>query len=173
MLLALVVDLVLRGTVRDQSGLPVPRALVYVDCTQLSTDCDSAGHFELTVSPSRAGVLTVYRDGFDAVSFAFDPLDPLTLEPLQIVLVPAALSEMVTVAAPRTPAPAASTFAMRPLDVVRTPGAISLPARWPTSSGGLTPSASRAFIVLRSSTATASARSLRKAAAATLRGWRF
>src|SRR5260370_1171563 len=29
-------SLVLRGTVRDQSGLPVPRALVYIDGTQTS-----------------------------------------------------------------------------------------------------------------------------------------
>jgi vitamin B12 transporter len=121
-LLALAVDLVLRGTVRDQAGLPVPRALVYVDGTQNSTDTDAMGRFELTVSPARAGTLMVYRDGFEAVPLAFDPLDPLSLDALQIVLVPAGLAEVVTVAAPRVGAPPASTFALRPLDVVRTPG---------------------------------------------------
>src|SRR5262245_28545228 len=115
-LLALAVDLVVRGTARDQSGLPVPKALVYVDGTQLSADTDIAGRFELTLSPARPGTLTVYRDSFEAASMAFDPLDPLTVEALQIVLTPAPLTEVVTVAAPRAPSPPASTFTIRPLD---------------------------------------------------------
>ena len=122
MLVALALDFVLRGAVHDQSGLPVPKALVYVDGTQISAETDTTGRFELTVSPPQAGTLTIYRDGFSAVSVAFDPRDPLTLEGLQIVLVPAPLVETVTVAAPRAPAAPPSTFAMRPLDVVRTPG---------------------------------------------------
>ena len=122
MLLALAVDLVLRGTVRDPLGLPIPKALVYVDGTQLATDTDAAGRFELTISPAAAGTLTVYRDGFTAVAVPFDPLDPLSVEPFQVVLVPAPLSEVVTVSAPRAPAVPASTYKMRPLDVVRTPG---------------------------------------------------
>src|SRR5262245_62017921 len=121
-LLALAVDLILRGTVRDQTGLPVPRALVYVDGTQLGTDTDTEGRFELTVSPARPGTLIVYREGFEAASILVDPLDPLAIEPLQIVLTPAPLTEVVTVAAPRAPSPPVSTFTMRPLDVVRTPG---------------------------------------------------
>ena len=122
MLAALALDLVLRGAVQDQSGLPVPKALVYVDGTQISAETDITGRFELTLSPPRAGTLIIYRDGFSPVPVAFDPLDPLTLETLQIILTPAPLSEIVTVAASRTPSPPASSFAMRPLDVVRTPG---------------------------------------------------
>jgi Carboxypeptidase regulatory-like domain len=57
-------DLVLRGIVRDQSGLPVPHALVYVDGTQISADTDIAGRFALALDPPRAGTLTVFRDGF-------------------------------------------------------------------------------------------------------------
>ena len=98
-------DLVLRGTVRDQSGLPVPHALVYIDGTQISVDTDNAGRFELTLNPSRAGKLTVFRDGFSAVTVDFDPLDPLALESLQIAILPAPLTDTVTVTAPRAPAP--------------------------------------------------------------------
>lgn len=116
-------NLVLRGTVRDQSGLPVPRALVYIDGTQTSTETDSTGRFTLALNPVQAGTLTIFRNGFSAVTLAFDPLDPLTLEPLQIVLVPAPFSDSVTVTAPRTAASPASSYALRPLDVVRTPGA--------------------------------------------------
>jgi len=115
-------DLVLRGTVRDQSGLPVPRALVYVDGTQIGADTDSAGRFALALDPPRAGTLTVFRDGFSIVTLAFDPVDPLALESLAIVLLPAPVADSVTVTAPRAPAPPASTFRLRPLDVVRTPG---------------------------------------------------
>jgi hypothetical protein len=43
-------DLVLRGTVLDQSGLPVPRALVYIDGTQTSTETDGAGRFALALN---------------------------------------------------------------------------------------------------------------------------
>jgi vitamin B12 transporter len=116
-------DLVLRGMVLDQSGLPVPRALVYIDGTQTSTETDGTGRFALALNPVQAGTLTVFRDGFSAVTVAFDPLDPLTLERLQIVLVPAPISDSVSVTAPRAPTPPASSYAMRPLDVVRTPGA--------------------------------------------------
>jgi hypothetical protein len=66
MLVALALDLVLRGAVHDQSGLPVPRALVYIDGTQISAETDTSGKFALTLSPPRAGTLTVYRDGFGA-----------------------------------------------------------------------------------------------------------
>src|SRR6266487_3875296 len=116
-------DLFLRGTVVDQSGLPVPRALVYIDGTQTSTETDTAGHFALVLTPVQAGTLTVFRDGFSPVTVAFDPLDPLAFERFQVVLVPAPITDSVTVTAPRAPAPPASNFAMRPLDVVRTPGA--------------------------------------------------
>ena len=122
MLLVLALDLVLRGSVYDQSGLAVSKALVYVDGTQLSTETGTSGRFELTISPARAGTLVVYRDGFSAVSTKFDPLDPQTFEPVRVVLTPAPLSETVTVRAPRAPAQPPSTFSMRPLDVVRTPG---------------------------------------------------
>src|SRR5262249_7791143 len=97
-------------------------ALVYVDGTQISTETDTAGKFELTLSPPRAGTLTVYRDGFTAVSMPFDPVDPLTLESMRVTLSPAPLIEMVTVVAARPPSPPPSTFGMRPLDVVRTAG---------------------------------------------------
>jgi carboxypeptidase family protein/TonB-dependent receptor-like protein len=114
-------DLVLRGLVRDQSGLPVPRVLVYVDGTQISTETDNAGRFELSLADARAGTLTVFRDGFSAVSV---PFDALALEPFQIELIPAPISDSVTVTAPRRPAPPASAYGLRPLDVVRTPGAM-------------------------------------------------
>ena len=119
-LLTAAADLVLRGTVRDQSGLPVPRALVYVDGTQTSAETDNTGRFELTLPAPAAGTLVVFRDGFSAVSV---PFDPLALEPFQIELTPAPISDSVTVTAPRRPALPASAYAMRPLDVVRTPGA--------------------------------------------------
>src|SRR5215471_19030381 len=122
MLLAIAVDLVLRGTVRDQTALPVARALVYVDGTQLATETDKEGRFELTLAPARAGILIVYREGFEAASVVFDPDDPVPAGALRIVLKPAPLSEIVTVFAPRTPAPPPSTYTMRPLEVVRTPG---------------------------------------------------
>jgi vitamin B12 transporter len=121
--LVVLVDLIVRGTVVDQSGLPVPRALVYIENTQTSTETDDAGRFSIALTPARAGALTIFRDGFSPVTVPFDPLDPLTLERMQIVLVPAPIVDMVTVTAPRTPSPPASSFAMRPLDVVRTPGA--------------------------------------------------
>src|SRR5262245_3633319 len=44
-------DLVIRGTVVDQTGLPVPRALVYIDGTQASTETDDAGRFSLALTP--------------------------------------------------------------------------------------------------------------------------
>jgi len=116
-------DLFLRGTVVDQTGLPVPRALVYIDGTQSSTETDEAGRFTLPLTPVKAGTLTIFRDGFSPVSVPFDPVDPLTLERHQITLVPAPITDTVTVTAPRAPALPASSFAMRPLDVVRTPGA--------------------------------------------------
>jgi vitamin B12 transporter len=112
-------DLVLRGVVRDQSGLPVPRALVYVDGTQNAAETDNAGRFGLRLPDPRAGTLAVYRDGF--ALFAV-PFDPITLEPFEIVLIPAPIADSVTVTAPRAPAPPASAFGMRPLDVVRTAG---------------------------------------------------
>jgi hypothetical protein len=102
-------DLVLRGMVLDQSGLPVRRALVYIDGTQTSTETDGTGRFALALNPVQAGTLTVFRDGFSAVTVAFDPLDPLTLERLQIVLVPAPISDSVTAtrrARPHRPPPA-------------------------------------------------------------------
>jgi hypothetical protein len=113
-------DLVLRGVVRDQSGLPVPHALVYVDGTQTSTETDNTGRFELTLAVPIAGTLVVFRDGFSAASV---PFDPLALEPFQIELTPAPISDIVTVTAPRRPSPPPPAFSMRPLDVVRTPGA--------------------------------------------------
>ena len=113
-------DAVLRGTVRDQSGLPVPRALVYVGGTQDSTETDSKGAFELRIDRPAPGVLVVFRDGFSAESV---PFDPAALAPFSIVLTPAPVFETVTVTAPRAAAPPPSAFAMRPLDVVRTPGA--------------------------------------------------
>jgi Carboxypeptidase regulatory-like domain/TonB-dependent Receptor Plug Domain len=116
-------DLVIRGTVVDQTGLPVPRALVYIDGTQTSTETDDAGRFSLALMPVKAGTLTIFRDGFSTVTVPFDPLDPLTLERQRITLVPAPITDTVTVTAPRAPSPPASGFAMRPLDVVRTPGA--------------------------------------------------
>src|ERR1043166_5452077 len=115
-------DLVIRGVVLDQTGLPIPRALVYIDGTQTSVETDTTARFALPLPPVQAGTLTVFRDGFTAVTVPFDPLDPLTLERLQIVLLPAPISDSVTVTAPRAPAPPPSSFAMRPLDVVRTPG---------------------------------------------------
>ena len=117
------VDLVLRGTVLDQTGLPIPRALVYIDGTQTSTETDATGRFALALTPVQAGTLTVFRDGFSPVTVAFDPVDPLTLERFEIVLVPAPIIDSVTVSAPRALTPPASSYAMRPLDVVRTPGA--------------------------------------------------
>jgi hypothetical protein len=44
-------DLVIRGTVHDQSGLPVPRALVYINGTQTSTETDGTGRFALVLNP--------------------------------------------------------------------------------------------------------------------------
>src|SRR5262245_49311780 len=116
-------DLFLRGTVVDQSGLPVPRALVYIEGTQTSTETDDTGRFSLALTPVKAGTLTIFRDGFSPVTVLFDPVDPLTLERQRITLVPAPITDTVTVTAPRAPSPPASSFAMRPLDVVRTPGA--------------------------------------------------
>ena len=113
-------DAVLRGTVRDQSGLPVPRALVYVGGTQDSTETDSKGGFELRIDRLTAGVLIVFRDGFSTEAV---PFDPAALASFAIVLTPAPVTETITVTAPRAPAPPASAFAMRPLDVVRTVGA--------------------------------------------------
>lgn len=123
MLAALLAGLVLHGTVVDSSGLPVAHALVYLDGTQISTESDGGGRFELAIDDPRAGTLTVFRDGFSAVSRPFDPLDPLVVEPMRVVLSPAPIADVVTVTAPRAPAPPASSFGMRPLDVVRTPGA--------------------------------------------------
>jgi TonB-dependent receptor-like protein len=122
MLAALLAGLVLHGTVVDSSGLPVPRALVYVDGTQISTETDAGGSFVLALEDPRAGAVTVFRDGFSAVSRPFDPIDPLVVEPMRFVLVPAPVADVVTVTAPGAATPPASTFALRPLDVVRTAG---------------------------------------------------
>jgi vitamin B12 transporter len=125
MVLALAVSVqaqvVLRGTVRDQSGLPVPRALVYVDGTQSSTETDAAGRFELTVE-SRPGALTIFRDGFSPVSQPFDPKADSRIDPFVFVLTAAPISDSVTVVASPGPALPLSRFTLRPLDVVRTPG---------------------------------------------------
>ena len=108
-------DGVLRGTVHDQSGLPVPRALVYVGGTQSSTETDSNGTFELRLDTPQPGVLVVFRDGFTTESL---PFDPAALSPFAIVLTPAPIAESITVVAPRAPKASASAFTMRPLDVV-------------------------------------------------------
>ena len=122
MLPALLAALTLHGTVLDASGLAVPHALVYVDGTQTAVETDERGRFELTIDDSRAGSISVFRDGFSVVSHPFDPLDPLAGEPIRFVLAPAPIADLVTVTAPRAPAPPASSYDLRPLDVVRTPG---------------------------------------------------
>src|SRR5262249_37990864 len=110
---------VLRGTVRDSTGLPAPRTLVYIDGTQTSTETDDAGRFQLATGDVRAGVLRVFRSGFALVSI---PLDTIALdEPLQITIEPAPITDVVSVTAPRTPTKP-SSYGMRPLDVVRTAG---------------------------------------------------
>src|SRR5206468_3516820 len=90
--------------------------------TQNSTETDSKGAFELRLDLDAPvpGTLVVFRDGFSAESV---PFDPAGLAPFAIVLTPAPVTETITVTASRAPAPPASAFAMRPLDVVRTVGA--------------------------------------------------
>jgi carboxypeptidase family protein len=122
MLPALLAALTLHGTVVDASGLPVPHALVYVDGTQIAAETDERGWFELTIDDPRAGSISVSRDGFAVVSHPFDPRDPLAAEPVRVVLGPAPIADLVTVIAPRAPAPPASSYDLRPIDVVRTAG---------------------------------------------------
>ena len=109
----------LRGTVRDSTGLPAPRTLVYIDGTQISTETDQAGRFDLDVGSVRAGTVSIFRSGFALVSITFDAaaLD----QPLQITIEPAPITDVVSVTAPRL-SPRPSSFGMRPLEVVRTAG---------------------------------------------------
>ena len=116
------VTVVVHGTVKDQTGLPIAGALVFVDGRQTSADTDSSGRFTLAIDAQQPSTLIAFSDGFEQASVVVDPRASNTPDPIVFVLTAHRVSESVTVTAVR-PATPASAVTMRPLDVVRTPGA--------------------------------------------------
>jgi carboxypeptidase family protein/TonB-dependent receptor-like protein len=113
----------IHGIVHDQTGLPMAHVLVYVDATQMSTETDAAGRFELAIDPAQAVTISAFSEGFSPASAAIAAEAQRTGDPIVFVLTPAPFVEAVDVKASSARSPASSDFAMRPLDVVRTPGA--------------------------------------------------
>jgi outer membrane receptor protein involved in Fe transport len=94
----------LEGIVQDQTGAPVARAEVriYESSTlvmERKTDLD--GRFRIEAQPTRDAILTVTAQGFAHFSVSFSTIQ-MNARNLEIVLLPAPVSEQVTVTATRT-----------------------------------------------------------------------
>src|SRR5262249_6811074 len=106
---------VIHGVVRDPMGLPVAQVSVYVAGSQLLTTTDAQGRFELTVSAPGEIRVVAFLHGYQPCELEVGPDRSRELE---LVLQPGAVSESVTVTAPRP-----IETRLVPLDLVRTPGA--------------------------------------------------
>jgi vitamin B12 transporter len=102
---------VLRGTVVDPARLPVVGAIVQLKGTETIAITDEAGHFTLE-APTKS-VLIVSMPGFQSREIEFQPRIQLELSHV---------SEEVSVQTTMPGRVEPGTFAISPLDVVRTPG---------------------------------------------------
>jgi len=96
------------GTVIDQDGRPVPRALVrVVDAggDSRSVFADERGHFDLTIAPTTNCRVVATLAGFEPAEA------PCTAEPLRLQLKVGPIRENVLVTATRTEAPASQVGA--------------------------------------------------------------
>src|SRR5438552_5411754 len=105
------------GVVKDQSGAPVAGAQVRFrgGAFSASATTDEQGEFSFELTPPQArsihaGSLTVMAPGFATVERGWTAQEPDS-EQLEIVLAPAALSEHITVTAPRSAMRASDTAA--------------------------------------------------------------
>ena len=110
--------LTLRGTVVDPANLPIAGASVQIKGISTGAITDDAGRFELRL-PNVRQTLIISMPGFELRELGFHPSSESNLT-IQLSL--AHVSEQVSVeghSVPREP----GSFALGPLDAVRTPGA--------------------------------------------------
>jgi hypothetical protein len=105
-----------RGGVRDTSGATLPGVTVYEKGSSDSVVTDNDGRFTLEVSAIPATIIA-FLGGFDSVTIDAKGAD------VDVRLKLAAVEESVTVTAKAPRSVTASTYDLRPLEVLRTPGA--------------------------------------------------
>jgi outer membrane cobalamin receptor len=114
-LLALLITNI-HGIVRDESGAPLPGVTIYEKGSSETVVTDANGRFALDVAQLPATIVA-FLGGFDSVS-----VDAKSGE-IAIVLKLAAMNDSVTVTAKAPRSASTSTYDVRPLDALRTPGA--------------------------------------------------
>jgi vitamin B12 transporter len=106
----------IRGVVRDESGVALPGVTVYEKGASETAVTDGDGRFSLEVAALPA-TLTAFLGGFNSATLEAKS------EAVEIKLEFAAVTDTVTVTAKAPRSAVTSTFDVRPLDVLRTPGA--------------------------------------------------
>lgn len=105
----------IHGTVHDESGAALPGVTIYEKGSSESVVTDANGRFDLAVTLPLT--LVAFLGGFDSVTLdaAKDSVD--------ITLKLAAMNDSVTVTARAPRSANASTYDVRPLEAIKTPGA--------------------------------------------------
>jgi vitamin B12 transporter len=116
LLLATLMITTVHGVVRDESGAALPGVTIYEQGSSDSVVTDANGRFALDVEKLPA-TLIAFLGGFDSVT-----VDATTGE-VTLTLKLAAVNDSVTVTARAPRSANASTYDIRPLDALRTPGA--------------------------------------------------
>jgi vitamin B12 transporter len=107
---------VITGTVRSAAGEALPGVSVWIRGAPVATTTDAAGRFELNADSLPATVVA-FLGGFKTSEAETHG------EAVALRLELDAITETVTVTAKAPPVLAGSSFELRPLDVLRTPGA--------------------------------------------------
>jgi vitamin B12 transporter len=113
---AILLLLVLSGTVRDAGGDALPGVTVFVKGAQETVVTDAEGRF--AIDAAGPVTLVAFLGGFEPREVVAAPG-----EDLEIRLTLAPVSESITVTARADREAPMSTYEQRPLDIVRTPGA--------------------------------------------------
>lgn len=113
-------EVLVQGTVRDATGLPLPGAAIEID-GRLAAVSDSDGDFHVVLSPTAPVSMAASLAGFrrwQSIIVADSPAARI-----DVVLQVAGLDDRVTVSAAPAEQDVSPVFALQPVQIYRTPGA--------------------------------------------------